>query len=87
MLDVDFREFLFLRLSEKGYEQRSDREFCWYTEDEMDRKAPPLAARRARLQAPPRLFGQSQRDCMKKGRGVVFRYSSRYEKALPNRSL
>ena len=59
MLDVDFREFLFLRLSEKGYEQRSDREFCWYTEDEMDRKAPPLAVRRARLQAPPRLFGQS----------------------------
>jgi hypothetical protein len=28
------------RLSEKGYEQRSDREFGWYTDDEMDRKAP-----------------------------------------------
>jgi len=27
------------------------------------------------------------RDCMKKGRRVVVRYSSRYEKALPNRSF
>jgi hypothetical protein len=27
------------------------------------------------------------RDCMKKGRRVVIRYSSRYEKALPNRSI
>jgi hypothetical protein len=28
------------RLSEKGYDQRSEREFGWYTEGEMDRKAP-----------------------------------------------
>ena len=27
------------------------------------------------------------RDCMKKGRRVVIRYSSRYEKAFPNRSI
>src|SRR5215216_5300879 len=27
------------------------------------------------------------RDCMKSGPRIVFRYSSRYEKALPNRSL
>ena len=27
-----------LKLSEKGYEQRSDHEFGWYTEGEMDRK-------------------------------------------------
>jgi hypothetical protein len=35
-------------------------------------------------------FGISKqflRDCMKKGYRVVVRYSSRYEKALPNRSL
>jgi hypothetical protein len=28
------------KLSEKEYEQRSERGFGWYTEDEMDRKAP-----------------------------------------------
>ncbi len=27
------------------------------------------------------------RDCMKRGHWVVVRYSSRYEKALPNRPL
>jgi hypothetical protein len=45
----------------------------------------PAKATLGALLAP--LFGQFLRDCMKKGRGVVFRYSSRYEKALPNRSL
>ena len=30
----------FMKLSEKGYEQRSDRGFGWYTEGEIDRKAP-----------------------------------------------
>jgi hypothetical protein len=29
----------------------------------------------------------SERGCMKSGPGVVIRYSSRYEKALPNRSF
>ena len=28
----------FRKLSEKGYDQRSDHEFGWYTEGEMDRK-------------------------------------------------
>ena len=27
-----------VKLSEKGYDQRSDHEFGWYTEGEMDRK-------------------------------------------------
>jgi hypothetical protein len=28
------------KLSEKGYEQRSKRDFGWYTQGEMDRNAP-----------------------------------------------
>ncbi len=68
------------RLSEKGYEQRSKRDLGWYTQGEMDRNAPFLAARGTTLQAPPRLFGQFHKVCsrklgraqdMKEGAGAV----------------
>ena len=33
------------------------------------------------------IHSSASRDCMKRGRWVVVRYSSRYEKTLPNRSF
>jgi hypothetical protein len=42
----------------KGFEQHSEREFGWFREDEMSRNALSLVARKAALQACPRLFGQ-----------------------------
>src|SRR5215210_2130171 len=61
----------------------------------------PLSRRVAGLRSPPRgprraIYAGScirtsenspSRDCMKKGRRVVIRYSSRYEKTLPNGSF
>ncbi len=52
------------KLSEKGYEQRSEREFGRYTEEEMG----PWVVCRATLQALSTLFGQSQKVCSAKFR-------------------
>jgi hypothetical protein len=49
-----FAEFFFQKLSEKGYEQRSEREFGRYTEEEIG----PWVVCRATLQALSTLFGQ-----------------------------
>jgi hypothetical protein len=51
-MPAKFAEFNFQNLSEKGYEQNSDRDFWAYTEAKMDRKVPfrrPVGLRRRRL--------------------------------------
>ena len=50
----EVRRILLPKLSEKGYEQRSERQFGRYTEEEMGL----WVVCRATLQAHPTLFGQ-----------------------------
>ena len=40
MPETGFPGIYLLKLSEKGFEQRSGREFGWFTEGEMGRKDP-----------------------------------------------
>jgi len=55
-LASELRRSIFLRLSEKGHEQRLERGFSRYTE----RKEGPRVLCIVTLQAPPTLFGQPQ---------------------------